>query len=271
MIMFIDINTYVGHWPFRNLNYNTLEGLDTLAQRYGITHMVVANLHGLFYKDANTANLELLEWLKAYKGKTAFLPMAIVNPLYPMWEKDARDMIAAGFAGFELAPIYHGYKLGLQPKYDAYFHEQVAIPVMELAKELDVPVRICASFENIRGRGRMDAFENISGDEYYALLSKFPEVSVLCTSFSPLAAGEKFSQLIRERDNIFFETNSFGECQCYGIPEKILKIADESQICFGSLAPFAYMEMALINMEYTPEWSTEALKTNAKRAFKALR
>ena len=59
--MFVDINTYVGHWPFRNLKYNTLNGLDELAQRNGITHMVVANLHGLFYKDCNVANLELLE------------------------------------------------------------------------------------------------------------------------------------------------------------------------------------------------------------------
>lgn len=271
MIMFIDVNTYVGHWPFRNLNYNTLEGLDTLAQRYGITHMVVANLHGLFYKDANVANEELLQWLNAYTGKTRFLPMAIVNPLYPKWEEDARAMIEAGFAGFELAPVYHGYKLGMQPKYDSYYHEQVAVPVMELAEELDVPVRICNSFENIRGRGRMDVFENIPGDQYYALLSKFPKVHVFCTGISPLAAGEKFSQLIKERDNIYFETNSFGECQVYGIPDKILNVADENQLCYGSLSPFDYMEAGLINMEYAPEWDTQALKTNAARAFKSLR
>ena len=30
--MFIDISSYVGHWPYRNLTYNTLEGLDKLAQ-----------------------------------------------------------------------------------------------------------------------------------------------------------------------------------------------------------------------------------------------
>ena len=62
--MFIDISTYVGHWPFRNLENNTLEGLDKLAQDNEITHMAVANLNGFFYKDANFANLELLEWLK---------------------------------------------------------------------------------------------------------------------------------------------------------------------------------------------------------------
>ena len=100
--MFIDVNTYVGHWPYRNTKYNTLDGLDVIAQKYDITHMVVANITGFFYKDANTANLELLDELKNYKGKTTFLPMAIVNPTYPAWEKDARDMIAKGFAGFEI-------------------------------------------------------------------------------------------------------------------------------------------------------------------------
>lgn len=269
--MFIDIHTYVGHWPFRNLNYNTLDGLDILAQDNGITHMVVANLHGLFYKDANVANLELLEELKAYKGKTTFLPMAIVNPLYPMWEKDAREMIAAGFAGFELAPVYHGYKLGMQPKFDSYFPEQVAAPVMALAEELDVPVRICASFENIRGRGRMDATINISGDEYYALLSKYPSVHVLCTGISPLSAGEKFSALIKERSNTYFECNSFGESQVYGIPERILTVASQDQLCYGSLAPFDYMESSLINMEYAAAFDSAAMKVNAARAFKSLR
>ena len=78
--MFLDMSTYVGHWPFRNIRYNTLEGLDTLAQKYDITHMVVANINGFFYKDANTANLELLEWLNHYHGKTQFLPLAVVNP-----------------------------------------------------------------------------------------------------------------------------------------------------------------------------------------------
>ena len=56
-MMFIDISTYVGHWPYRNLTYNTLEGLDKLAQDNEITHMAVANLNGFFYKDANFADL----------------------------------------------------------------------------------------------------------------------------------------------------------------------------------------------------------------------
>lgn len=268
--MFIDISTYVGHWPFRNLKYNTLAGLDALAQDAGITHMVVANLHGLFYKDANVANLELLEELKAYHGKTQFLPLAIVDPQYPMWEKNARAMIDAGFAGFELAPLYHGYKLGMQHKYDSYSYVQLAAPVMELAKELDVPVRICAGFENIRGRGRMDVFENLTDEDYYALLSKYPDVHVLCTGFMPCSVGEPFSALLQTRRNTYLDL-SLGESQLTGQPDENIRIAGMEKLCFGSLSPFMYMESALVNLEYASAYDVQAIKTNAARAFRALR
>ena len=268
--MFIDISTYIGHWPFRNLRYNTLAGLDTLAQDAGVTHMVVSNINGFFYKDVNAANLELLEELKNYTGKTQFLPLAVVNPLYPKWEKHARALIDAGFVGFELAPQYHGYKLGMQHKYDSYAYEQVAAPVMELARELDVPVRICASIENFRGRGRMDTFDNLTGEDYYALLSKYPEVSVFCTGFAAHGAGEHFSALLKCRDNIFFDV-SLGESQLTGIPARNISTAGMEKLCFGSLSPFEYIESALINLEYAPDYDPQRIKTNAARAFRSLR
>lgn len=267
--MFIDINTYVGHWPFRNLKYNTLEGLDALAQKHDITHMVVANLHGLFYKDVSVANEELLEQLRTYKGKTVFLPMAMVNPLYPGWEDDARQMIAAGFAGFELAPLYHGYNPQGQLQKDSYFLLHAAKPVMALAEELDVPVRICAHFEDSRGRGRMDLFEDLTGDDYYAMIKDFPKVHMICNSFIPYAAGEKLAALVKERKNIYFDTIKC-ECQSTG-PARNVDTVGMSQICYGSLSPFNYMEASLIDMEYGVAYDSDAMKTNAARAFKQLR
>jgi len=268
--MFIDISTYVGHWPFRNLRYNTLAGLDELAQRHGITHMVVANVNGFFYKDANTANLELLEELKEYNGKTEFLPMAIVNPTYPAWEKDARDMIAQGFKGFELSPIYHGYSLAPEMLFDQYSPLHRAKWVIDLAEELDVPVRICSSFENFRGRSKLDNYNNVTGEDYYALLSTNEKVHVFATSFSPFAAGEHFGKLIRERKNTYFDTTQF-ETLNTSAGANVGKILSKEQLCFGSLSPFNYMEANLIRMEYTPEFDADAMKTNPARAFKDLR
>ena len=268
--MFIDISTYVGHWPFRNLKYNTLKELDMLAQKYEITHMVVANLNGFFYKDANTANLELLEELKAYDGKTVFLPLAIVNPTYPAWESDAREMIKAGFAGFELAPIYHGYSLAPEMLYDEYLPKHRAKWVIDLAEELDVPVRICSGFENFRGRSKLDNYNNISGEDYFALLRNNDKVHVFVTCFSPLAAGEHFGALIKDRKNTYFDTTQF-ETLNTKAGAAIQNAISSEQLCFGSLSPFNYMEANLIRMEFTPEFDPTTMKTTAARAFKSLR
>lgn len=267
--MFVDISTYVGHWPFRNLKYNTLEGLDKLAQEHDITHMVVSNLNGFFYKDANVANLELLEELKNYKGKTEFIPFAIVNPSYVEWERDAREMVAAGFKGFELAPIYHGYSLAPEMLFDEYMPKHRALQVMNLAEELGVPVRICSSFENFRGRSPRDSYDNITGDQLYALLSKNMNVTVFVTSFHPLAGGEKFTALIKERKNTYFDPTSF-EVFNSKAAEAILKVIDQDQLCYGSLSPFNYMEPTLLRIAYAPEFDYEAIKTNGAKAFKSL-
>lgn len=270
MIMLIDISTYVGHWPFRNLRYNTLRGLDELAQRNGITHMVVSNLNGLFYKDANTANLELLEELKAYNGKTVFLPLAIVNPSYIQWERDARRMIEAGFTGFEIAPLYHGYSLGPEMLPDTYSPQHRAGSVLNLAEELDVPVRICAGFENFRGRSALDTFVNLKAEDYHYILSRNLKTHVFATSFHPGTAGEKLGNLLKSRRNTYFDTTQFEVFNTVH-SKRVTEILAPEQICFGSLSPFNYMESNLLKIAYTPEFNYEMICINPARAFKTLR
>ena len=267
--MFIDINTYVGHWPFHKLSYNTLEGLDTLAQEYDVTHMVVSNLNALHYKDANEANYELLEELKSYNGKTQFIPLAFVNPTYPGWERNARKMIELGFCGFELAPLYHRYSLAPEMLYDMYNPVHRAGKVMELAEELGVPVRICASFENFRGRSDLDTPDVLKGDDYFALASKYRNVPILATSISPANLGEKLTNLLREYNNIYFDTTQVPIFLTF-VREKIKSTIPEECLCFGSLSPLMYMETNLIRIEFAKGFDSEKIKENGARAFKNL-
>lgn len=268
--MFIDISTYVGHWPFRNLKNNTLDGLDELAQRYDITHMVVANLNGVFYKDVNYANLELLDWLSRYNGKTRFLPMAIINPAFPEWEKDARDMIAAGFAGFELCPFYHGYSLAPEFLYDVYYPVHRAAEVLALAEELDVPVRICGNFEDPRGRSELDTSEAIKGEDLYKLLSQNEKTHVFVTSYDLNAAGTNCAELIGSRKNTYFDTTrNFVFNKENG--KRLMQFLRTEQLCFGSHSPFFYMEANLLKAAFEPAFDSERMKIAAARAFRELR
>jgi len=265
--MFIDINTYVGHWPFRQLVNNTLASLDKLAQDNGITHMVVSNVEGLFLKDCIDANYKLLDELKAYTGKTVFLPLAIVNPTYPEWELDARAMIDAGFMGFEISPTYHMYGFGPELPFDSYTAVHYAGQVLKLAKELDVPVRFCSSFENFRARSNHESHSNPSGADLRALMAGDPDTHLLLTS---VHAGS-VADAAKARPNTYFDITAV-TASAINTPscEGLVSAVSGDQICFGSLAPFQYIEAPLVCMEYSVIDADKA-KVNAARAFKSLR
>ena len=268
-MMFIDVNTYVGHWPFRELVNNTLEGLDKLAQDNGITHMVVSNIEGFFYKDVHQANLSLLKQLKAYTGKTVFLPLAIINPTYPEWERDAREMIAAGFMGFEIAPFYHFYSFQAVLPYDDYVTVHYAKQVLDLAEELNVPVRVCTSVENFRARSNYERYDNPTGEDINALLRANPNTHLIITGFNPLAANH---QLVKDRTNTYFDLNGLAAGSLiYDNIKNCTAVLAPHQICYGSLAPFQYMEPTLIALELEESIQTETAKAAPARAFQSLR
>ena len=52
--MLIDINAYVGHWPFMQLKYNTCESLAQRMDRFGVDVSVISNLNGIFYKNTHS-------------------------------------------------------------------------------------------------------------------------------------------------------------------------------------------------------------------------
>ena len=141
---------------------------------------------------------------------------------------------------------------------------------MKLAEELDVPVRICSGFENFRGRSHRDNYNNITGEDYYSLLSRNMNVHVLCTSFAPQSAGEHFSALLKERKNTYFDATQFGVFTLAGGKPAMNVITDE-QMCYGSLSPFSYMETTLLRAAYCKEFDFEKIKVAPARAFKSLR
>ena len=49
--MLLDINAYVGHWPFKQLQHNTCSNLLDRMNRFGVDVSVISNLNGIFYKN----------------------------------------------------------------------------------------------------------------------------------------------------------------------------------------------------------------------------
>jgi predicted TIM-barrel fold metal-dependent hydrolase len=111
--MLIDVNSYIGHWPFRRLKGNTCEEQIARMNQYGIQTSVLFNLNGIFYKNVQSANEELYEAVQSKaEYKKRFVPFATINPIYSGWKRDFEDSVnKLGMKGIRLYPLYHGYEL----------------------------------------------------------------------------------------------------------------------------------------------------------------
>lgn len=82
--MYIDINAYVGHWPFMRRKYNTCKELIGRMNQFGVDISVISNLNGLFYKNTQSANEELYDELRSDKRfADRFIPFAVIIPSMP--------------------------------------------------------------------------------------------------------------------------------------------------------------------------------------------
>jgi predicted TIM-barrel fold metal-dependent hydrolase len=111
--MLLDINAYVGHWPFKQLQYNTCSKLLERMNKFGVDVSVISNLNGIFYKNPQSANEELYDEIKSDRGfSDRFIPFAVINPIYAGWRDDFETCITRmGMKGLRLYPQYHDYEI----------------------------------------------------------------------------------------------------------------------------------------------------------------
>lgn len=111
--MLIDINAYVGHWPFQQLKYNTCAGLLERMNKFGVDISVISNLNGIFYKNTQSANEELIDEIRSNKRfGDRFIPFAVINPIYAGWRDDLDICVKKmNFKGVRIYPKYHDFDI----------------------------------------------------------------------------------------------------------------------------------------------------------------
>ncbi|GEM_PF-145365 len=146
--MLIDINAYVGHWPFKQLKYSTCSGLLERMNRFGTDLSVISNLNGIFYKSTQSANEELFDELKTDgRFKNRFIPFAVINPIYAGWKDDLNACInKLGMKGVRIYPQYHDYEI-TNPS---------LIELVRIASDHNLPVAIDIRMVDSRQRSWMD-------------------------------------------------------------------------------------------------------------------
>src|SRR5690606_28359003 len=137
--MLIDMNAYVGHWPFMQLKYKNCEGLLERMNRFGVDKSVISNLNGIFYKNTQSANEELHSEINSNRRfKDRFIPFAVINPIYAGWKDDLDTCVKMGFKGLRLYPTYHDYEIT----------DPQCIALVSRARDLNMPIAFTMRMED---------------------------------------------------------------------------------------------------------------------------
>jgi predicted TIM-barrel fold metal-dependent hydrolase len=235
--MLLDINAYVGHWPYRPLRGNTLTKMLTRMNKFGVDMAVVANLNGLFYVDVQLANEELHAEIlsnEAFKGR--FLPFATMNPVLSWW-KDSLEVCHKDFGmkGIRLYPLYHHYKLT----------DPSCIELVKAARDRQMTISIPLRMTDLRERSWLDVDNALTYNDIAALVSAVPDAKYMIleariTDTQPVTTPE--SVKILQNANVLFDTSRGSGVPIKGPNSESLKYLLDTfginKIAFGTETPF---------------------------------
>lgn len=253
--MLLDINAYVGHWPFKQLKYNTCEALLGRMDRFGVDKSIVTNLNGLFYKNTQSANLELYQEIQSQASfKDRLVPFAVINPVYPAWKNDFAKCVNMQMQGIKLYPQYHDYQLT----------DPSCIESVKLARDEGLVVGLTVRMVDSRQRSWMD-IEQVAGtgNEEWALrdimpiIKEVPDAKYFILNLAnSLQLNEEDGKLIN-RGNILFDTSG----RTLSDMGEALKRYGREKFAFGTHSPILDYLTGLLRIEsLRPEEADENTK-----------
>ncbi len=169
--MLIDLNAYVGHWPFKQLKYNTCRGLLDRMDQFGVDQAVVSNLNGIFYKNTQAANEELHEEMQSSRAMAnRLIPFCVINPIYAGWKDDlkiCRDRF--GMKGVRIYPQYHDYQVT----------DPALTDLVRMARDSGLAVALSLRMVDSRQRSWMDITGEWTLKDVIPLIREVPDARYL--------------------------------------------------------------------------------------------
>lgn len=229
----VDVNSLVGHWPFRKLYKNTFEDLKSAHEENSIDYGYVASLDSIFYNDPFEGDAELHNIIDGSKYKHVLT----INPLLPNFEYDLKRGIEKfDIRGVKVYPTYHDYNLD----------NRDFLRLCNMLKEYNLPLFLPLRMEDIR-MNHIIRPQNLALYDIQAfLVDHMDNTVVLLTAYSGELAGLK--DLINESPNFFFDTSGLKD-GLFKI-ERLLGDFSAEKILYGSLYPLYAMKSTKLLIDW---------------------
>lgn len=237
-MMFIDINAWLGHYPWRQLRHNDAPSLVALMDQVGIDRAVVSSIDAIYYNNPQPGNEQLYAETKLYPRR--LIPFGTINPTYAGWERDLAICHEEwGMQGLRAFPVHHGYAL----------NDKSCQALLAAAAERHLPVAFAARLVDRRQHHWMDTTTDLDLALLASTIVSHPNNQfIILNSLAPastwaaLAGSQVLFDISRMTTlDIALSPKSFNIpalCQAIGI----------QHLAFGSGIPFSVPHAALLKM-----------------------
>jgi predicted TIM-barrel fold metal-dependent hydrolase len=252
--MIIDVNAFLGEWPFRKLSGDVNTLLRIMA-KCKIDMALVSSLNAIFYKDCEEANVWLKRILQTSKS---LIGICTINPYFPNSIENLHECInEMGMVGVKIHPNYHGYNLEDNSIIDQFFKEcsKAKIPII-------IPLRI----QDERSHHPSSKIPPISASQIISAARKNSSLKIIVCN----AKSNEVSQIcmkMHEFNNLYI---AFSWVQSLNFIEKMVKNVGSNKLLWGSNFPINYVEPMLRQVTESridEEDKEKILAENAKKIF----
>ena len=263
--MLIDINAYVGHWPFQQLKYNTCEALLERMNKFGVDVSVISNLNGIFYKNTQSANEELYDEIRSNRRyKDRFILFAVINPIYAGWKDDLETSVKQlGMKGVRIYPKYHDFDIV----------DPACIELVKRVRDHGLPVAFNYRVVDSRQRSWMDigyvvgtAKREWTMKDIIPIIKAVPDAKYMILNFANAAALTDEEMNIVKKADLVFDTSG----RTITNMAEFLKIYGKEKFAFGTHSPIldyltGYLRIESLRAAEADEKTKEMLRSgNAK-------
>jgi len=232
----LDVNTFIGAYPFRHVPHPEPAVLARVLQREGVRRAWVGHLPSAFHRDPTAGNAELFDALSPFEG--LLLPAPVVRPDWPNWRSALRRVVGAGAPAVRAYPQLWGFAPG-----DPRLAE-----LWECCSASSTALVLTVRFEDLRQRHPLDVAGDLQPAHVRELARSGATGRLVVT-----AAGREFIEEVHwgltpaERARVFYDFS-----WVWGPPTDELAVLfrtiGSERFVFGSMWPLRLVQGARANL-----------------------
>ncbi len=235
-LMRVDVNCFVGSYPFRRVPGTSPEALLRAMDRVSVDRAWVSHLPGIFWRDPAAGNSWLYETVARHDR---FQPVPAVHPGVTGWENVVEQARQANAPAVRCDPTYYGIDstgAGMQA-------------LARLCSAQGVPLLLAVRLEDARQRHPNDRASELPPWAVRALVRSDPGVRLIVTHADrPFIEEVHFGSTPEEAGRIWWDI-----CWIWGPPEDhletLLQTIGVERFIFGTGQPLRLPENAVAKLD----------------------